>query len=168
VQLADAAVSASGVVGYTRAAVEATGRAIDASGALDAVSRVTEVSAGALTASVGATVAAVDRAVDLTVTGTRKAVEYSARAAEVLPGAVDLAGCVLSPRCTLAEGLPLGDHARADSPDPCTHTLSLTEELKDLTHESNERILAALYPVRALPSLTLFPPGAGPVSLSDA
>lgn len=97
VQLADAAVSASGVVGYTRAAVEATGRAIDASGALDAVSRVTEVSAGALTASVGATVAAVDRAVDLTVTGTRKAVEYSARAAEVLPGAVDLAGCVLAP-----------------------------------------------------------------------
>jgi hypothetical protein len=91
VQLADAAVAASGVVSYTRAAVDATGRAIEASGALSAVSRVTEASAEALSASMDATVHAVDRAVDLTVTSTRKAVEYSARAAEVLPGAVDLA-----------------------------------------------------------------------------
>ena len=91
VQLADAAVAASGVVSYTRAAVDATGRAIEASGALSAVSRVTEASAEALSASMDATVHVVDRAVDLTVTSTRKAVEYSARAAEVLPGAVDLA-----------------------------------------------------------------------------
>ena len=127
VQLADAAVAASGVVSYTRAAVDATGRAIEASGALSAVSRVTEASAEALSASMDATAHVVDRAVDLTVTSTRKAVEYSARAAEVLPGAVDLARHVvggstglLLRRCTPAPNPRCLALTRTDAHTPCS------------------------------------------------
>lgn len=112
VALADAAVSACGVVDLTRAAVAATGRALEASGraaestgALELGQRLTQASAATLApvfsaseaafaASVGATVTAVDRAVDLTLSGTRKAVELGGRAADAaLPLAVNLNGC---------------------------------------------------------------------------
>jgi hypothetical protein len=108
VALADRAVEASGVVGLTRAAVAATGRAIEAtgraaerSGAVDLTLRVSEATGAALApalaaseralgAGLGATVAAADA----TLSGTLKVFDVTGRAAEALPQAVDLTGCV--------------------------------------------------------------------------
>jgi hypothetical protein len=108
VALADRAVEASGFVGMTRAAVAATGRALEATGrvaertgAVDAALRVSEAAGAtlapalaaserALGAGLGATVAAADA----TLSGTLKAVAITGRAAEAIPQAVDLTGCV--------------------------------------------------------------------------
>lgn len=108
VALADRTVEASGVVGLTRKAVAAVGRAVDATaaaaertGAADLSYRVSEASAAALAPAVaisqrayGATVDATVAAADATLSGTLKAVAITGRAAEVLPQAVDIMGCV--------------------------------------------------------------------------
>ena len=111
VALADRTVEASGVVGLTRKAVAAVGRAVDATaaaaertGAADLSYRVSEASAAALAPAVaisqrayGVTVDATVAAADATLSGTLNAVAITNRAAEVLPQAVDIMGCVSLP-----------------------------------------------------------------------
>jgi len=129
VALADRAVEGSGVVGLTRKAVAAVGRAVDATaaaaertGAADLTYRVSEVSAAALAPAVaisqrayGATVDATVAAADATLSGTLKAVAITNRAAEVLPQAVDIMGCVPWPPDPRACGAPRAGGAGAHS-----------------------------------------------------
>jgi hypothetical protein len=177
VALADRTVEASGVVGLTRKAVAAVGRAVDATaavaertGAADLTYRVTEASAAALAPAVaisqrayGATVDATVAAADGTLNATLKAVAITNRAAEVLPQAVDIMGCVcVLPIRARTAGCLSARRGRARGAKPCAHVLlrprtltaaprprRMREELKELTQDSNERMLAALYPVRS-------------------
>jgi len=184
VALADRTVEASGVVGLTRKAVAAVGRAVDATaaaaertGAADLSYRVSEASAAALAPAVaisqrayGATVDATVAAADATLSGTLKAVAITGRAAEVLPQAVDIMGCVRPlARGSEARAYPLQrpkpgfgrERSFAQTlPELLLRALRLRsplraparrikEELKELTQDSNERMLAALYPVRS-------------------
>jgi len=131
--LADRAVAASGVVDLTRAAVAATGRALEAtgrvaesSGALafaaasaDALKPALSATSAAAAASVGATAAVAERSWDLTLSSARVAAQLGGRAAKALP---------LLPAAT----------AQLSS--------AISEELDELSRESNERLLHALYP----------------------
>lgn len=172
VALADRTVEASGVVGLTRKAVAAVGRAVDATaavaertGAADLTYRVTEASAAVLAPAAaisqrayGATVDATVAAADATLSGTLKAVAITNRAAEVLPQAVDIMGCapLLWIRADKA-GRRAGRAGRRSARNPALlrpplltaqRRRRIKEELKELTQDSNERMLAALYPVR--------------------
>ena len=155
VALADRTVEASGVVGLTRKAVAAVGRAVDATaaaaertGAADLTYRVSEVSAAALAPAVaisqrayGATVDATVAAADATLSGTLKAVAITNRAAEVLPQAVDIMGCVPRSLDQRAGGAgrrsPRRGNARGAK--PCVRSLLLTHAARRRASAQDQR-----------------------------